>query len=103
MAKTYEQIKEKYSEQRQKQNNAVALAKNRVERIEAYIKVYKDERENYRQNPIKGVAINSENAKMFQAMSMTINSLEKSLEDAKTELAKVEIGETGMHELDKIF
>lgn len=103
MAKTYEQIKEKYSEQRQKQNNAVALAKNRVERIEAYIKVYKDERENYRQNPIKGVAINSENAKMFQAMSMTINSLEKSLEDAKTELAKVEIGETGMQELDKIF
>lgn len=103
MAKTYEQIKEKYSEQRQKQNNAVALAKNRVERIEAYIKVYKDERENYRQNPIKGVAINSENAKMFQAISMTINSLEKSLEDAKTELAKVEIGETGMQELDKIF
>lgn len=103
MAKTYEQIKEKYSEQRQKQNNAVALAKNRVERIEAYIKVYKDERENYRQNPIKGVAINSENAKMFQAMSMTINSLEKRLEDAKTELAKVEIGETGMQELDKIF
>ena len=40
---------------------------------------------------------------MFQAISMTINSLEKSLEDAKTELAKVEIGETGMQELDKIF
>ena len=98
MAKTYEEIKAKYAKDVTTHKNKVALATNKVERVEALLEQATTEREKYR---TKNGVITSENATMWNRCSTRITELKKQLEAAKSELATVEAGERNINKLNE--
>lgn len=89
---TYEEIKSKYADRTREHRAGVTLAASKVERLQAQIDFYTEEREQYRQRD--GV-ISAHNVQRWNAYTDKLRTLDAQLNEAKNALMTAQIGKGG--------
>lgn len=89
---TYEEIKTKYADRTREHRAAVSLAASKVERLQAQIDFYTEDREKFRQRD--GV-ISAQNVQRWNAYTDKLRTLDAELNEAKNALNAAQIGTNG--------
>lgn len=89
----FERIRQKYQGEAQKRSNSIALAKARIQGLEAQIEALNAEREEVRR-----LDISSERARKWNDVTSRINATRQRLDEVKEQLFDAELGERGKAE-----
>lgn len=94
----FERIRQKYQGEAQKRSNSIALAKARIQGLEAQIEALNAEREEVRR-----LDISSERARKWNDVTSRINATRQRLDEVKEHLFDAELGERGKAEFDRMI
>lgn len=94
----FERIRQKYQGEAQKRSNSIALAKARIQGLEAQVKALNAEREE-----VRGWDISSERAQKWNELTDRINAVKSRIDEVRGQLFDAELGEQGKAEFDRMI
>lgn len=94
----FERIRKKYQGEAQKRSNSIALAKARIQGLEAQVKALNAELEE-----VRGWDISSERAQKWNELTGRINATRQRLDEVRGQLFDAELGEHGKAEFDRMI
>lgn len=94
----FERIRQKYQGEAQKRSNSIALAKARIQGLEAQVKALNAEREE-----VRGWDISSERAQKWNELTSSINATRQRIDEVRGQLFDAELGEQGKAEFDRMI
>ena len=89
----FERIRKKYQGEAQKRSNSIALAKARIQGLEAQVKALNAELEE-----VRGWDISSERAQKWNELTSRINAVKARIDEVQGQLFDAELGERGKAE-----
>lgn len=94
----FERIRQKYQGEAQKRSNSIALAKARIQGLEAQVKALNAELEE-----VRGWDISSERAQKWNELTSRINATRQRIDEVRGQLFDAELGEHGKAEFDRMI
>ena len=94
----FERIRKKYQGEAQKRSNSIALAKARIQGLEARVKALNAELEE-----VRGWDISSERAQKWNELTSRINATRQRIDEVRGQLFEAELGEQGTAEFDRMI
>ena len=94
----FERIRQKYQGEAQKRSNSIALAKARIQGLEAQVKALNAELEE-----VRGWDISSERAQKWNELTSRINATRQRIDEVRGQLFDAELGEHGKAEFGRMI